>query len=185
VTEGVVSFKGRTVPEGNGVVLSDAVQTSAAINAGNSGGALVNISGQIIGIPTLAATDQQLGGRAAPGVGFATPSNTAKLIVGQLASQGEVINSDRAALGVTGATSVTAAGLGAGVIVRSAKLGGAADKAGIQASDLIVQINGQQIRTLSAMQAIVAGLRPGDAVVVVHRDGTQQAVQVTLTNLVG
>jgi VCBS repeat-containing protein len=168
-------------------VLPDTVQTSAAINPGNSGGALVNISGQVIGIPTLAATDQQLGGGAAPGIGFAIPSNTAKLIAAQLVSQGTVTNSGRAAIGVTGATSVTAAGQGAGVIVRSVKAGGAAANAGIGAGDLIVQINGQQTPTLSAMQAILAGLKPGDtvAVVVVHSDGTQQTVQVTLTNLVG
>jgi len=50
------------------------IQTSAAINPGNSGGALVNLQGQVIGIPTLAATDPQLGGSAAPGIGFAIPA---------------------------------------------------------------------------------------------------------------
>ena len=56
VTEGIVSFTGRTVGEGNGVVLPDTIQTSAAINPGNSGGALVDTRGRVIGIPTLAAT---------------------------------------------------------------------------------------------------------------------------------
>jgi putative serine protease PepD len=87
VTEGIVSSTGRTVPEGNGVVLRDTVQTSAAINPGNSGGALVNINGQVIGIPTLAPTDPQLGGGAALGIGFAIPSNTVKRVADRLLAQ--------------------------------------------------------------------------------------------------
>jgi len=74
VTEGIVSALGRTVNEDNGVALPNVIQTSAAINPGNSGGALVNLQGQVIGIPTLAATDPQLGGSAAPGIGFAIPA---------------------------------------------------------------------------------------------------------------
>src|SRR6476646_4165133 len=61
VTQGIISALGRQEPEGNGVVLQNAIQTSAAINPGNSGGALVNIGGSVIGIPTLAASDPQLG----------------------------------------------------------------------------------------------------------------------------
>jgi S1-C subfamily serine protease len=84
VSEGIVSSTGRSVPEGNGVTLNSALQTSAAINPGNSGGALVNLSQQVIGIPTLAATDPQLGGGAAPGIGFAIPSNTVRQVANQL-----------------------------------------------------------------------------------------------------
>jgi S1-C subfamily serine protease len=84
VTAGIVSFAGRTVAEGNGVVLPDTVQTSASINPGNSGGALVDLEGEVVGIPTLAATDPQLGGTA-PGIGFAIASNRVTLIARQLA----------------------------------------------------------------------------------------------------
>jgi putative serine protease PepD len=84
VSEGIVSSTGRSVPEGNGVTLNSALQTSAAINPGNSGGALVNLAQQVIGIPTLAATDPQLGGGAAPGIGFAIPSNTVRQVANQL-----------------------------------------------------------------------------------------------------
>jgi putative serine protease PepD len=84
VSEGIVSSTGRDVSEGNGVTLDSVLQTSAAINPGNSGGALVNLSQQVIGIPTLAATDPQLGGGSAPGIGFAIPSNTVRQVANQL-----------------------------------------------------------------------------------------------------
>ena len=81
VTQGIVSATGRTVtgptiPGQPPTVIIGAVQTSAAINPGNSGGALVLLSGYVLGIPTLTATDPELGG-SAQGIGFAIPSNTA------------------------------------------------------------------------------------------------------------
>jgi S1-C subfamily serine protease len=86
VTEGIVSALGRTVNEDNGVALPNVIQTSAPINPGNSGGALVDLQGQVIGIPSLAATDPQLGGGAAAGIGFAIPGNTVRDIAAQLIS---------------------------------------------------------------------------------------------------
>jgi S1-C subfamily serine protease len=86
VTLGVVSSTSRTVPEGNGVALASVIQTSAPINPGNSGGALVDASGAVIGIPTLAASDPQMGG-AADGIGFAISSNTVRSIASQLIAQ--------------------------------------------------------------------------------------------------
>jgi S1-C subfamily serine protease len=187
VTEGIVSFNGRTVPEGNGVVLPDTVQTSAAINPGNSGGALVDINAQVIGIPTLAATDQQLGGGAAPGIGFAIPSNTAKLIASQLVSQSKVTNSGRAALGIAGATAMTPTGKPGGVIVTSVQSGGPAAKAGIKPGDVIQQINGKATPTLSDLQGLLAELKPGEtaSVTVLQPDGSQKTIQVQLSDLTG
>ena len=120
VTNGIVSATGRTVSEGSGVVLPSTIQTSAAINPGNSGGGLVGVDGRVIGIPTLAATDPELGG-SAPGIGFAIPSNTVKLIAGQLIATGKVTNSDRASLGITGATVSTTADQPVGVLVRDVR----------------------------------------------------------------
>src|SRR5919206_291202 len=96
VTQGIVSSLGRTVPEGSGVVLPNAIQTSAANNPGNSGGALADIEGRVIGIPTLAAVDPELGGSQAPGIGFAIPSDTATSVATQLISHGRVTRSGRA-----------------------------------------------------------------------------------------
>jgi putative serine protease PepD len=76
VTEGIVSALSRTVAESSSVKLPGVIQTSAAINPGNGGGALVDLVGGVVGIPTLTALDPQLGDTAAPGIGFAIASNT-------------------------------------------------------------------------------------------------------------
>jgi putative serine protease PepD len=80
VTQGIVSSLNRTVPEGGGVTLTSAIQTSAEINPGNSGGALVDLDGRVIGIPTLAALDPNLGDAQAPGIGFAIASNRVRSV---------------------------------------------------------------------------------------------------------
>jgi len=187
VTDGIISFTGRTVGEGNGVVLPDTVQTSAAINPGNSGGALVDLNAEVVGIPTLAATDPQLGGGAAAGIGFAIPSNTVKRVATQLVTQGRVTDSGRAALGISGASAVDASGQPSGVTVTQVQPGGAADKAGIKAGDVITEINGQPTPTLSDLQNALASLKPGDTVTVKvqQADGTVRSVQATLGNLTG
>jgi S1-C subfamily serine protease len=90
VTQGIVSATSRTVGEGDGVALPAVIQTSAPINPGNSGGALVDGNGAVIGIPTLAALDPEMGGAAADGIGFAIASNTVREIASQLVAHGRV-----------------------------------------------------------------------------------------------
>src|SRR6202022_306440 len=124
VSQGIVSAMRTAIPEGNGVTLQSVIQTTAAINPGNSGGALVSLNEQVVGIPTLAATDPQLGGGAAPGIGFAIPSNTITLIANQLIANGKVTNSGRAGLGIRGATATDASGQAVGVIVAEVTPGG-------------------------------------------------------------
>ena len=133
---------GRTVTEPNGVTLPGVIQTSVAINPGNSGGALVDLEGQVVGIPTLAAVDQQIGG-SAPGIGFAIPSNAAKDIATQLITYGRygrAVNSGRAYLGIQAANVIG----GAGVLVYSVVPGGPAASAGIRAGELITSVAGQK-----------------------------------------
>lgn len=182
VTEGIVSALGRTVNEDNGVALPNVIQTSAAINPGNSGGALVNLQGQVIGIPTLAAADPQMGGGAAPGIGFAIPSNTVRDIASQIVSQGKVTRSHRAFMGVNVA-SITSGG----VLVTGVQRGGPAAKAGIRAGELIVSINGNATTDPSTLAEILAGLQPGQtvSVVVVSTDGSRHTTRVTLGQLPG
>jgi putative serine protease PepD len=182
VTEGIVSALGRTVNEDNGVALPDVIQTSAAINPGNSGGALVDLRGQVIGIPTLAATDPQLGGSAAPGIGFAIPSNTVRDIAAQLIRQGKVTNSHRAWLGVE-----VAATTSGGLLVAKVVSGGPAVKAGIRAGELITAVQGTATPDPATLADVLAGLRPGRTVrvAVVGPGGAHRTVRVTLGQFPG
>ena len=185
VTEGIVSSTGRTVSEGGGVVLPSTIQTSAPINPGNSGGALVGLDGSVIGIPTLAATVPELGGGAAPGIGFAIPSNRAKFIADQLVGSGTVTNSGRAALGISAATVASQSGEPLGVLVRSVQPGGAADAAGIAPGDVITAVNDKPTPTLDDLGTVLADLKPGDGatVTVLRPDGSKRSVRATMGSL--
>ena len=185
VTDGIVSATGRTVSEGQGssAVLISAIQTSAPINPGNSGGALVNLAGQVIGIPTLAATSPQLGGAAA-GIGFAIPSDTVTSIAAQLISSGKVTNSGRASLGIAAQTVADATGQPAGVGIVSVTPGGGAARAGIQPGDIITALAGQPTTSLAALQSVLAARKPGDRVQAhLSRDGVVSTVTITLGSL--
>jgi S1-C subfamily serine protease len=186
VTQGIVSATGRTVSEnredgGTGATIGNMVQTSAAINPGNSGGALVNLDGQVVGIPTLAATDPNMGGGAAPGIGFAIPSSLVTTVAGQVVKKGKVTDSGRAALGITGRTVLGSSYQPDGVAVVDVNDGGAAQKAGIQSGDIITQINGTHVTTMVALAEQLAALKPGDKVSVAYtRNGAENTVEVTL-----
>jgi S1-C subfamily serine protease len=183
VTDGIISSLRRTVPEGNGAVIASAVQTSASINPGNSGGALGDMTGAVVGIPTLAAVDPELGGTAAPGIGFAIPSNRVKQIADQLIANGHVTRSGRAYLGVSVATSV----MGQGIIVAAVQKGGPADKAGIRVQDTILKVDGKPVATADDLATVLAGLKPGQTVPVEvrHANGQTQTVQVKLGQVPG
>jgi S1-C subfamily serine protease len=187
VSEGIVSFAGRTVPEGGGVVLRNVIQTSAAINPGNSGGALVDLAGEVIGIPTLAATDPQLGGGAAPGIGFAVASNTVTHIADQLIAQGKVTDTGRAALGIAAATVVDRSGQSAGVLLRTVQPNGPADAAGLHVGDVVTAVDGRATPDLQTLQTVLAGKEPGADVTldVTRADGSKVKVQAKLGTLAG
>jgi S1-C subfamily serine protease len=168
--------------EGGDVTLPSVIQTSTAINPGNSGGALVDIEGRVIGIPTLAATDPQLGGGSAPGIGFAIPSNVVKDIADQILAHGKVVDSHRAFLGIrVGDTS------GNGVIVGSVTAGGAAARAGMRVGDVIVSVDGTPTPTTGALSAVLAELKPGRnvSVVVRQQSGAKTTLHVTLGTFPG
>ncbi|MEU9448170.1 trypsin-like peptidase domain-containing protein [Streptomyces sp. NPDC048277] len=187
VTEGIVSATGRTVSEnpsggGTGATIANMVQTSAAINPGNSGGALVGLNGQIVGIPTLAASDPDLGGSAAPGIGFAIPASMVKTVADQIIKHGTVVDSGRAALGITGRTVVDENYQPAGVAVVTVQPDGAAGRAGIQPGDIITKVGGDDITTITSLAESLAADRPGQRTTVAYsRNGVQKTADVTLS----
>jgi putative serine protease PepD len=188
VTHGVVSALGRTIPEPAepeigfaGTVLRQTIQTSAPINPGNSGGALVNINREVIGIPTLAAVNQNIGG-AAPGVGFAIPGEIANDIARQIVDNGRVVNSGRAAVGITAVTVTDDTGQPVGAGVAALDPNGPAAAAGVRVGDIITRIEGDEIRTAQDLQTRLAERRPGEAIrLTVTRPPAAQPLTITVT----
>ncbi|HLX32860.1 MAG TPA: trypsin-like peptidase domain-containing protein [Gaiellaceae bacterium] len=181
VTDGIVSAFRQGISEGNGVALPLMIQTSAPINPGNSGGALADLEGRVVGIPTLAATDPELGGTAA-GIGFAIPSNLVENIATQLIAHGHVVNSRRAYLGIRIKDTN-----GAGVLVASVTAGGPAAKAGIVPGDVITEINGKTTATVDELTSVASELKPGETVDVglETHSGRHKTVHVTLGTFPG
>ncbi|GHG03448.1 S1C family serine protease [Streptomyces zaomyceticus] len=189
VTQGIVSATGRMVSEGTtgggtGATIADMVQTSAAINPGNSGGALVNLDSEVIGIPTLAASDPGMGGSSAPGIGFAIPASMVRTIADQIVKDGKVTDSGRAALDITGRTVLDDASEPAGVAVVDAPADGAAGRAGLKPGDIITRLDDTDITTITSLSEALASHRPGDKVTVTYvRGTTTEKAEVTLGEL--
>ncbi|MGW0497755.1 S1C family serine protease [Streptomyces sp. NPDC003007] len=188
VTQGIVSAIGRTVsrPADGGSApgsIPNMVQTSAAINPGNSGGALVDLSSRVIGINTLGAVDQRLGG-AAPGIGFAIPSSAVTRIADQLIEDGRVTSSGRAALGVTVRTVLETDSAPAGAAIVTVAEGGAADEAGLRPGDIITNLGDTRISSVQTLAEALAAHSPGDKVsLTYYRAGSSHTVRMTLETL--
>ncbi|MGL4613184.1 MAG: Do family serine endopeptidase DegQ [Shewanella sp.] len=178
VTSGIVSALGRS---GLGIeMLENFIQTDAAINSGNSGGALVNLNGELIGINTAIVAP----GGGNVGIGFAIPANMVKNLVTQIAEHGEV---RRGLLGISGRDldRQLAQGFGLdtqhGGFVNEVAAGSAAEKAGIKPGDIIVSVDGRAIKTFQELRAKVATMGAGAKVELgLIRDGDKQTVKVTL-----
>jgi S1-C subfamily serine protease len=186
VTEGVVSYNGRPLTEGNGVNLPAAIQTSAAINPGNSGGALVDLAGQVIGIPTLTALDPENQSQAA-GLGFAIPSDEVVPIVRQLLATGRVANSGQATMEIQGSDAVDSSGNPIGVVVGRVPQGSGVGNAGVTVGDVVTAVNGQPTPTVAELADVLAGLQSGQDVPVslILPNGNHEVVRVVLGQLNG
>jgi serine protease Do len=174
VTAGIVSAKGRVIGSGP---YDDFIQTDASINPGNSGGPLLNLNGEVVGINTAIIA-------AGTGIGFAIPINLAGGIIAQLKSEGEVT---RGWLGVAiqDLTGEMAEYYGLkdrkGVLVADVFKGDPADEAGIQAKDIILEVNGQIIETSRQLTSMIAGLKVGEtAKVEVFRRGKIKTFDIKL-----
>jgi putative serine protease PepD len=180
VTDGIISALGRDVSEGQGIVLPNTIQTSAKINPGNSGAALVSLQAQVIGIPTLAAANPQLGSPAAD-IGSAIPGNTVTDIAGQIIRYGRVVNSRRASLAVSIADTPTRSG----ALIVIVQPNSPAAEARIAAGDAIIKLNGTGIADTSDLATALADHRPGDKVTITveNTNGTRRTTTVTLGEL--
>ena len=180
VTMGIVSAVGRTGgPGGN---INDFIQTDAPINQGNSGGPLVNIRGEVIGINTWIASNITGGGNV--GLGFAIPINNAKRSIDEFIETG---TTSYGWLGVSllepNRETVAALGLEnrRGALASQVFIGSPADTGGIRAGDFITHVNGREARGVQQLQMIVGDLRPGDrATFTVIRDRQSREIQVRI-----
>ncbi|MBR4827094.1 MAG: trypsin-like peptidase domain-containing protein [Bacteroidales bacterium] len=179
ITAGIVSAKGRSMPNYNGdFKIESFIQTDAAVNPGNSGGALVNKAGELVGINTAIISTTG----SYTGYSFAVPSNIVSKIVGDLLDFGSV---KRAKLGVTmspvtdkAAKDNSLSSLDGAYINEIAK-GSAADKAGMRKGDIIIKVDDTAIKTPSDLQVVVNRFHPGDkAIFSIVRDGKVQQVEV-------
>ncbi len=182
VTSGIISAKGRATGLSDGS-FEDFLQTDAAINQGNSGGPLVNTSGELIGINSQILSPS--GGNI--GIGFAIPSNMAKSVMSQLVNGGKV---RRGKLGVSiqPITSDLAASLGIkdvrGVLISGVTPGSPADHAGIKTGDIVTAIDGQPTNDPNELRNRIAGSAPGTQVALtLQRDGKELQVKATLSEL--
>jgi len=183
VTAGIISAKGRNINIlGGGTSIESFIQTDAAVNPGNSGGALVNLNGELIGINTAIASPSG----AFAGYSFAVPVTLVKKVVKDIVEYGEV---QRALLNIRiGDVNSRVAeqfdlNVLSGVYVSEVIQGGAADLAGIKEGDVIVGIDNKTVNNVAQLQESVAINRPGDKIIVKYiRDGKEKEVEAILRN---
>jgi serine protease Do len=184
VTAGIVSAKGRQLGVGGNIPeYQDFIQTDAAINRGNSGGPLVNMKSEVVGITSniLAPAGGNIG------LGFAIPANLAKKVITQLREKGRVV---RGKIGVT-ITPITDEDRDAfklkdkkGALVNDVTAGDPADKAGIKQYDVIVAVDGERINDPNDLKLKIADIEPGKKVnITVVREGKEQTFDVKVEEL--
>jgi len=182
VTSGIISAKGRRTGLSDGS-FEDFLQTDAAINRGNSGGALVNLNGELIGINSqILSPGGASGGNI--GIAFSIPSNMAKSVMEQLLKDGKV-HRGMLGVGIQNLTEETAKQFNAkdrsGVLVSDVKKGSSAEKAGMKRGDIITAINGEKTEDSNVLRNKVAGTLPGTEIkLTVVREGKEMELTATL-----
>ena len=177
VTSGIISAVNRTVSDGSSGTEYTCIQTDAAINSGNSGGALVNSNGEVIGINTL-----KLSGTGVEGMGFAIPISSTTDIIDQLIEYQTV---KRPYIGISGVAVDEATAenynLPTGVYVYSAEKDSPADKAGLQKGDIITEIEGTKVNSVNELNKVKNTYKIGDIVTLkIYRNGEEKEVKLEL-----
>lgn len=176
VTAGIISAVNREVSDQDGNTYV-AIQTDASINSGNSGGALVNSKGQVIGVNTL-----KLSGNGVEGVGFAIPINSTKEIYEQLIQYNKV---KRPYIGIGGydldEQTAEYNNLVIGIYIKTIDDFSAAEKAGLRIGDVIIEVEGTKVTKMDELNAIKNKKQIGDTLKLkVYRDGKEKDITVTL-----
>lgn len=184
VTVGVISATGRTIDLGDGYQLEGMIQTDAAINRGNSGGPLVNLAGQVIGINTLIVRSSGASGDVAEGLGFAIPSNTIQVLANQIIEKGSIA---RPNLGIrwqwVTPDIADAYGLPVqyGVYITRLDAGGPAAQAGLRRGDIITRIGQIDLDAQHPYMNALFTYTPGQTIPIrVNRGGKTLDINVTL-----
>ena len=182
VTMGIISAKGRATEQGNGS-FEDFLQTDAAINQGNSGGALVNTQGELIGINSQILSPS--GGNI--GIGFAIPSNMARSVMEQLTKNGRV-SRGRLGVNIQELTPELAQSMNLkdsrGVLVSGVEPGMPAEKAGVREGDVITAVNGTRVEDSNSLRNRIAAMSPGtDVALTILRDGHEEQLHAKLIEL--
>jgi serine protease Do len=180
MTAGIVSAKGRDLPQEN---LVPFIQTDAAINPGNSGGPLFNLRGEVIGVNSLIFS--RTGGYM--GLAFAIPIDVAMNTANQLKDKGHVTRG-RIGVSIQDVTKDVAESLGlkqtGGALVGSVEKGGPAEKAGVEAGDVIVKVDGRDVHSSSDLPRIITAVRPGTRITLtVWRRNTQKDLALTVAEM--
>jgi 2-alkenal reductase len=189
VTVGVISGLNRTLQTDQNVNMENMIQTDAAINHGNSGGPLINLRGEVVGINTAVLRSSGMGD-VAEGLGFSIPANTVKDVTGQLIANGKV---PRPYLGIVSQPLSRAlsayynlrdengALLDHGVVIQEVVAGSPAESVGLRAGDVIGSINDQTIDQDHALSNVLIRFKPGDKVTLtIYRAGQKLSVPITL-----
>ena len=183
VTAGIVSAKGRKINVGSNRMIESFIQTDAAVNPGNSGGALVNVRGELVGINT--AITSQTGSYV--GYSFAVPSNIAKKVIEDIMEFGDVqtayIGIGYANLDSEQASEFDLGGVTEGVLITQLTNNGGAQEAGIKVNDIIIRAGDVRINKFADLQGFLSSKRPGDKInVTVLRNGYEKDFTVKLKN---
>ena len=179
-TVGYVSGKDRDVSTDNSII--NMIQTDAAINSGNSGGPLFNMKGEVVGITTAKYSGTSGSGASIEGIGFAIPINDVTGIISDLMDYGYVTG---AYLGVTVRNMDSAAasmyGLPLGAYVETVEAGGAASRAGIQPKDIIINLGGHEVETITDLSRAMRKFKAGDTTTItVNRSGAEVVMEITM-----
>ncbi len=187
VTVGVISATGRSMDTGNGYTMENMIQTDAAINQGNSGGPLVNLAGEVIGINTMIVRGNGFNSAVAEGLGFSIPANTARAVAGQIIQKGRFTRPD---LGVDYVDIVPSIALRYdlpvqyGAYIRDATAGGPAQLAGIQQGDIITKVGEHAIGENSSFLNSLFYYQPGAKITIeLMRNGKTLKVTATLREM--